>query len=148
MQPTNRERLASLSLHDDIKTYYQENADSMAEVFFEANCSWGMLDLIDPQNLKRSNEAPKSHFQNANYSDHDELFKRIKKLAEDGNIIATLGSIDDLSFLKNASVALIDVSNILDYCALDFSQTLGIGIPIIRSIMKRGSFAYLELKRE
>lgn len=49
----------------------------------------------------------------------DQLFAKLQRYAKSGRIIATLGDINNLSFLKESKIAVVDISNIHSYCMID-----------------------------
>jgi hypothetical protein len=56
-----------------------------------------------------------SVFKECNYATNEKQFSKIKRYADAGNIISTIGNICSLSFLDGKSIAVVDMSNIRDY---------------------------------
>ncbi|MBS0625522.1 MAG: hypothetical protein JSS32_05680 [Verrucomicrobia bacterium] len=105
-----RERIrADLAIPVAMREYYSANLDYFAEVFFE----WPRL-LEDHQMNWRKSEL----FYAVAYHKNDEQFSKIQKLARAGNIIATLGDINDLRCFDGSRITLVDTSNIHDSCQI------------------------------
>ena len=52
------------------------------------------------------------------YWDKDEPFEKLRRYAQKGKIISTIGDINDLNFLANHKIAIVDTSNIAGYTPL------------------------------
>ncbi|GEM_PF-4716097 len=94
-------------------------------------------DKVMPENMKRFyqkhlNAAGKAYlycaqywrteqsFEKLNYTKNDEQFLKLQRFARSGKIISTVGNINDLGFLKEKEISVVDTSNIVDYTILDF----------------------------
>ncbi|HEX4840150.1 MAG TPA: hypothetical protein VFU89_06880 [Rhabdochlamydiaceae bacterium] len=53
------------------------------------------------------------------YHQNEEQFLKLQRYAKAGNIIATVGDINDLEFLKETKISTVDTSNIHDYCVVN-----------------------------
>lgn len=100
---TIRSLLASVSYSPRMKAFYEKNLESFAKSYFEASHRW-------------RTEA----FFPVNYFNNEEEFQILKKYADQGKMIATLGDIGDLQFLEDAGhkIGIVDTSNIHDYALI------------------------------
>ncbi len=53
------------------------------------------------------------------YHQDEEQFLKLQRYARAGNIIATVGDINDLRFLKETKINIVDTSNIHEYCVVN-----------------------------
>jgi len=103
-----RKKLIKTMLQEDdqipqgVKRYYENHLDDFFNIYFDNN-KW--------QNSPA--------YEGVKYQLDDILFSRLQTAARNGNIIATIGSINDLSFLDEFNIAAVDVSNTPDYIILD-----------------------------
>jgi hypothetical protein len=73
-----------------------------------------------------------SAFDEVNYFKNPEHFHRLQDMARKGNIVATIGDVEDLEFLKGTRIAAVDTSNIDDYKVMgDFKFSPDAGNPVI-----------------
>jgi hypothetical protein len=100
-----RDRIERSSLPPNIRHYYLHHLADFASVYFGVNKNWRGRD--------------KSLFHGVQYHENPEIFNKLQQFAKSGNIVATIGDINDLRFLDKLSVGIIDVSNIPDYILLD-----------------------------
>jgi hypothetical protein len=104
-------------ISDDIKQYYYENLAAFSKVYFD-NQDW--------------KSYYKAHFFHmAKYWEDERLFKNLRRHALRGNIISTLGTINDLEFLSSYQISAVDSSNIENYVLLDFQGGPGFSPRII-----------------
>lgn len=99
-----REKIkTTLSILPFRKEYYQKHLKAFADVYFNTSKEW----------------VSKTCFSKVNYFNDNAQFSKLQEFANAGKIVATIGSITDLSFLRNRRVAIIDTSNVNAYCVLD-----------------------------
>ena len=98
-------QIKDADLPQKIQEYYLKNARVFGEIYQKTDKSWRMNPL----------------FEKVNYCLHDHLFQKIKSYAMEGNIISTVGKINDLLFLKSYNVSVVDTSNISDYSMIDLN---------------------------
>ncbi len=94
---------ADRDIPDAMKQYYLENCDRFAYYYIR----YSHL----PPEMKASDEF--------NYFTHDEPFLKLQRYAKAGNIIATIGDIQDLEFLGETPISVVDTSNVCDYTFID-----------------------------
>lgn len=100
---TIRAKVTKTDLPEPVKNYYLKNLENFAKVYFSVDQSW--------------KNTP--YFEGVKYFEDDKLFNVLQHFAKAGKIIATIGDINDLEFLKDQNVAIVDVSNIHDYIIMD-----------------------------
>ncbi|HEV8051767.1 MAG TPA: hypothetical protein VGP47_04670 [Parachlamydiaceae bacterium] len=88
-----------------IKQYYLAHARKFGEIYLKADQSWRTNPLFD----------------RVNYCRNDSQFYKIKFFAMAGNIITTVGKINDLIFLFCRNIAVVDTSNICDYSMINLN---------------------------
>lgn len=96
-----------------MKAYYEKHLSEFAEIFYT-----GSRRII----IERGRYCHWSEewaFEDVNFFKHDHLFYKLKEAVLSGAIIATIGSINDLNFLKDQKISLVDTSNVHDYCVVD-----------------------------
>ena len=59
------------------------------------------------------------YFNECWYHNNEERFLKLQRYAKSGNIIATIGDINDLKFLRDTKISVVDTSNIHDYCVVN-----------------------------
>lgn len=96
-------KIANGSMSQKIKDYYIKNSMAFGKIFIDADKSWKTSDL----------------FKRSNYEENEDQFRKIKRYADAGNVISTIGNINHLLFLKSRNISVIDTSNICDYSILD-----------------------------
>jgi hypothetical protein len=99
---------ADTSIPPFLRKYYEENLEAFSQVYYDVVKNWADRALDSSR-----------YFTLVNYRENDELFEKIQQFAKRGKIVATIGSINDLSFLHNFPVSFVDVSNVHDYAILD-----------------------------
>ncbi len=116
---TIRKKLEESDIPEPVKSYYLKHLDDFATIYFlRGKKEWRTSRFIAP------------FFQNVQYQKDDRLFEQLQTYAKAGKIIATMGDINDLRFLADHRVAVIDVSNIPDYILLN-PQGGGFFFPLI-----------------
>ncbi len=105
------------------KTFYLKYLNDFASIYFRTNNRWRLCggDEISQKywESRKTGGIPKalyaSSFQGVQYHKDEKLFKELQKFAKSGNIISTVGSINDLQFLNQDRLSVVDMSNIPDY---------------------------------
>jgi hypothetical protein len=88
-----------------VKNYYLKNIKAFAGVYL----SLGI----------RNDWRKDPRFQACFYHQNEDQFLKLQRYAKSGNIIATVGDINDLRFLKEIKINIVDTSNIHDYCIVN-----------------------------
>ncbi|MBA2369557.1 MAG: hypothetical protein H0V82_11120 [Candidatus Protochlamydia sp.] len=70
-------------------------------------------------------------FAGCRYEWDDIQFAKLQRYAKLGNIISVIGDINDLTFLNNRKISIVDTSNILDYCLLNLRGNISLNTRII-----------------
>lgn len=96
-----REKIITSGIPHPIKKYYLKNLNNFAEIYFSANARRPWKDS--------------KFFEGVKYFEDDSLFANLQRYAREGNIIATIGDINDLSFLGDLNVSVVDTSNIHEF---------------------------------
>jgi len=99
-------------LSEKVAKYYKTNLKFLSRVYYE-NSSRPL------DHLSRWPWMKSEIFDVCNYHKNEELFLKLHRYASAGNIVSTIGNINDLGFLKNLAISFIDTSNICDYSVLD-----------------------------
>lgn len=88
-----------------VKEYFFKNLKPFASIYLTSDHFW---------------RGPKAeYFKECRYDRIDEQFYKLQRYARSGNIIAKVGDINNLTFLKNRTVSVVDTSNILNYHMLN-----------------------------
>lgn len=90
-------------LSEEMKGYYLDHLKDFGNVYYTSDFSWKTY-LDD--------------FANVRYFSNVDQFNRLQKFAREGNIVFTVGDMNDLSFLNSYLIAAVDTSNISDYVML------------------------------
>lgn len=98
-----RKKTECARLKEHVKNYYLHHLDDFASVYLQTDQSW----RSDPAFLKGNFEKK-------------EFYSKLRKFAKSGNMISTIGKIDNLDFLKETKIAIVDTSNICHYTILAF----------------------------
>ena len=98
--PLIRDKLIASNMSEKMKAYYLEHLEEFALIYFNTNQLWRTI--------------IKDKFEGCRYDLVDTLFTRVQKLAREGNIISTVGCINNLGFLGDRKITLMDTSNIAD----------------------------------
>lgn len=116
---------------DKAKEFYLKHLNYFAMIYFKTSNTWRLSSKDEAsQKYWASQEGQPSlkgipskiqadSFQGVQYQKDKTLFSTLQKFAKSGNIICTIGSINDLSFLKKDPLRLVDASNIPDYIPMD-----------------------------
>lgn len=112
-----RDKMLSNDLPDAMRNFYGKHLYNFGTIFLNLpqdfkksipRLSWTKLETFD------------NVYKKCQYHEDNSQFLKLKKYAESGNLIFTIGSINDLNFLKNRTISIVDVSNIPDYHMLNF----------------------------
>ena len=117
-------RIESSNIPQHLKQYYFHHLNDFAEIYFNTTKSWRSRD--------------KQFFEGVQYHENPNLFNKLQQFARSGNIIATIGDINDLRFLENLNVGILDVSNIPDYVLLDLKADKSFSPHIIWTYLHSG----------
>ena len=91
------------------KLYYLKKLETLALVYFcFANRNWHNCD----------------QFKEVDYTKNAKHFFKLKEYVDRGNVISVVGDMNNLQFLENRSIGVIDTSNIQNYTMIDLK---GIG---------------------
>ena len=74
------------NLPEPIRCYYLENINTMGLVYLRTNKNWQYEDS--------------AFYKSCRYDQQDPLFFKLQKYARSGNLISTIGKIQDLAFLQ------------------------------------------------
>jgi hypothetical protein len=124
--------LEESDMPEEMKQYYAHHLEEMAHIYFANQY---------PRYLDQCWKFTKS-FQKVNYYEQREVFEKIQKYARAGKIIVTVGPIEDLQFLGETSIGVIDISNIPEYALLDFKAETT-PEKILYTQVPRGHFSHL-----
>lgn len=96
-------RVTRSFIPDKVQRFYLKHFFALASLYYRTSSAW------------------KSHrdFQEVHYHQNPLQFQILQKYAREGNIIATLGTIEELEFLYRDEVVVVDTSNIQDYIMMD-----------------------------
>lgn len=100
-------------LSDQMKAYHLEHFVENGRHYLDCE----HLPSIDNWKERRS---PIGDNEGVDYRSDRCLFDKLQQYARKGRIIATVGTIDDLTFAGDRKISVIDVSNIPDYVCLNF----------------------------
>ncbi len=92
-------KLKQASLSPPLFVYYEKNLERYYTVYMEKSRRYWQL-------------PPPSDF--IDYAHEEKYFRLLQNKAKEGNIIAPLGDVNDLEFLSNKKIGVIDISNIPD----------------------------------
>jgi len=100
------------TLPEKIATYYKKNINPFCNIYYyhssNASISLGCVSWQTRQD-----------YDACNYYKRDDLFSKLQKHARSGNIISTIGDINNLMFLRGIKISIVDTSNICDYSMID-----------------------------
>jgi len=135
------ERIRSSDIPSMLKKYYIKNIEVMTNVFYH------MDDRFENDYKEYSpsawRDSSKESFEGVQYYKDDILFEKLRKFAKSGMIIATVGDINNLCFLKGRKIAIVDISNIYQYVP-EINIKLGVQpLPkIIYTLLPHGGWQY------
>jgi len=129
-QSVNRENFNSMRLdkeYSECSKYLQKCRDIYIEnnKLFKCKINWKDTPGFNG-NIKLS------------YWQFDNLFEKLKLFVNNGSIITTTGSIDNLTFLNNENIEFIDISNIPSYFFLDFKIGLDCVLKMVIEVIGQG----------
>lgn len=87
------------------KSYYSKNLRDFADIYFSGG-KW-----------KKGPTA--ADFAAVDYFKNPKQYEKIRSYAISGNIISTIGPVNDLRFLKNRKISVVDTSNICEYSLIN-----------------------------
>jgi len=99
------DKVKKSSLPERIKNYYLEHVEDFGSIYLRTQKNWQCEDS--------------KYYKECRYDQNDDGFSKIQKYARAGNIISTIGEINDLSFLKGRIISVVDTSNICDYSLIN-----------------------------
>ncbi len=106
---TLREKIGKHDMPQKVKEYYLKHLRDFAFVYFNA-----------PLNIsQRWRNICSEFFDKCRYDIDDSQFSKLQRYARAGNIVSTIGSINDLTFLADRVVSVVDTSNIGGYEFID-----------------------------
>lgn len=126
-----RERLSASDVPEKAKAFYLKHLDDFAPIYFRTQNTWRLSSKNEAsQKYWQSHEnnplfasipskIRADSFQGVQYQQDETLFKTLQGFAKSGNIVCTVGSINDLTFINQDPLRLVDVSNIPDYIPMD-----------------------------
>lgn len=97
--------LASEDMPKEAVEYYLKNLQAYGKLYFSVSKGWKNL----------------TGFEGAKYYADELLFRKVQNYAKCGQIVSTVGNINDLIFLNKYNITLVDVSNIPDYILLNLN---------------------------
>ena len=92
-----------------MRSYYLKHLGEFGAVYLNAPQKWRDLDC----------------FSEFKYYRNDKDYEDLKGYACRGDIISTLGDINDLTFLNGTNISVLDTSNVSEYCFLNFKVREG-----------------------
>lgn len=99
-----------------IENYYLKHLDAFGHIYLYNNQVW-------KKDYRR-------HFKKCKFYASDPLFNKLQKYALSGNSINIIGNINDLKFLRNRNIGVVDTSNIHAYSLINL-QIEGASKPLI-----------------
>lgn len=130
------ERIKKINLTDKVRSYYQKNLNDFATIYLTLSHYW--------RNCPR--------FRDVQYYKNENQFLTLQQYARSGNMISTIGPINDLFFLNTRHVSVVDTSNICDYSLIELKGGPNFSPRVILTecgwITDYRSFVYKELTNE
>ncbi len=136
-----RERVLASDIPQTAKEFYLNGLDDFAKVYFQSSNEWrlsgndAVIEEYWRENVKPLEETWKSSgidvgqpvykiaskaFENVQYHKEKKQFEILQRFARAGSIVALCEDLPRLQFLhKKQEVAVIDLSNIDEYCPID-----------------------------
>jgi len=107
------EKLASIP--SPMREYYREQMDVLLSSYFQVDVKMGPADTV--WNHMQSYEGWRvKNFELIDYHKDENLYKKLKGYADNGRIIARVGSINDLEEVaKVVPIGIVDTSNVHEY---------------------------------
>ncbi|MBA3238360.1 MAG: hypothetical protein H0T62_08470 [Parachlamydiaceae bacterium] len=97
------EKIIESDLPVNLQEYYSKNLQDFGSVYLKIKRIWA-------DNLNKGDR-----FISCQYGLNDCQFSKLQNYAKSGNIIATIGSINELEFIQDRNVSIVDISNIHEY---------------------------------
>lgn len=123
------EKTQMSDLPERVQKYYLKNIKSLGESYLELGA--GRVDWRKAERLRA-----------CWYHQNEEQFLKLQRYARAGNIIATVGDINDLEFLKETKISTVDTSNIHDYCIVNLKGAQGFSPKVIWTELSVGETKY------
>ncbi len=101
-------KIYTSSMEPSLKRFYIFHLKDFAEAY---------LDIDQEDQWKRDLHG---HFEAVAYYKYTPLFRKLQHYALSGNMIFTLGDVNDLKFINEDTVSVVDTSNVWAYSLLDF----------------------------
>jgi len=89
-----------------LSTYYLQHLKTCASIYFEANAKWRKGPSFED-------------FAKVDYRNNEDQFLILQRYAQSGSIINVTGNINNLTFLNDQKVAVVDSSNIHNYAPIN-----------------------------
>ncbi len=99
------EKTQMSDLPERVKNYYLKNIENFGSSYLHVG--------------QGGDWRKDDRFSAGRYHQNEEQFLKLQRYAKAGNIIATVGDISDLRFLKETKINSVDTSNIHDYCVVN-----------------------------
>lgn len=96
-------KIANLGLLDKILAYYKDHLKAFSSIYYGQFKTW----------------KEQKSFKNCKYHTDDILFSKLSKFAKAGNIISVVRNINNLQFLRDRKISIVDTSNISDESFLE-----------------------------
>lgn len=103
-----QKRIETADMPAELKAYYQANAANFGKIYLGTEKNW------------QTHQS--AYYTDCRYDLNDKQFAKLQYYAKSGKIISTCGEMNDLSFLKDMPVSVIDTSNIWHYTAIDLKD--------------------------
>jgi len=110
-----RERMEKIRMPANIKAYYLTQLEAFGRIYFHTR----LQSAWSQETMTKCTWRENPEFD-VRYHLDDRLFYQLQRYAKCGNIIATVGTINDLQFLDKRNVSILDTSNVCDYSFLGF----------------------------
>lgn len=91
-----RARVQSSHLPEPVKQYYIQTAQAYGDIYLLEEKTW----------------RTKTQFKSCWYHQNKEQYAKLQRYAQEGSIIFTVGEINDLGFLRERTISVVDTSNI------------------------------------
>ncbi len=90
------------SISDEMKAYYTTHLEALAEAYYEVQALPGSTPcaLTGVNYLDQASEQSKAHFS------------CLQRFAREGKLVSVIGNINDLTWLENLNINMVDTSNI------------------------------------
>ena len=102
-----------------VKDYYRKHLQDFAFLYLQQPRRWKKDPSLESKQFVSFSDSNHRYFKSCQYHLDNAQFLKLQACAKSGNMISTIGGINDLVFLKSRKVTVIDTSNISDYVMLD-----------------------------